>query len=83
LLEAPSKSATAALARYVSCADAKNYQPANITFALLEPLDAEHRRRVRRKHERRQLQVELALKEWDTWLHTINRTDDAASVAAN
>jgi methylenetetrahydrofolate--tRNA-(uracil-5-)-methyltransferase len=83
LLEAPSKSAIAALARYVSCADAKNYQPANITFALLEPLDEEHSRRVRRKHERRQLQVELALKEWDTWLHTINRTDDAVSVAAN
>ncbi len=83
LLEAPSKSAMAALARYVSSADAKNYQPANITFALLEPLDAEHSRRVKRKQERRQLQVELALKEWDTWLHTINRTDDAVSVAAS
>ncbi|MBD0327468.1 MAG: methylenetetrahydrofolate--tRNA-(uracil(54)-C(5))-methyltransferase (FADH(2)-oxidizing) TrmFO [Pyrinomonadaceae bacterium] len=83
LLEAPSKSATAALARYVSGADAKNYQPANITFALLEPLDAEHRHRVRRKQERRQLQVELALKEWDTWLHTINRTGDAISVSTN
>ncbi|HEX7999473.1 MAG TPA: methylenetetrahydrofolate--tRNA-(uracil(54)-C(5))-methyltransferase (FADH(2)-oxidizing) TrmFO [Pyrinomonadaceae bacterium] len=83
LLEAPRKSATAALARYVSGADAKNYQPANITFALLEPLDEEHRRRVRRKQERRQLQVELALKEWDTWLHTINRTGDAMSVSTN
>jgi methylenetetrahydrofolate--tRNA-(uracil-5-)-methyltransferase len=83
LLEAPRKSATAALARYVSGADAKNYQPANITFALLEPLDEEHRHRVRRKQERRQLQVELALKEWDTWLHTINRTGDAMSVSTN
>ena len=84
LLEAPRKSATAALARYVSGADAKNYQPANITFALLEPLDEEHRRRVRRKQERRQLQVELALKEWDTWLHTIRHADASnASVAAS
>ncbi|HEV7375699.1 MAG TPA: methylenetetrahydrofolate--tRNA-(uracil(54)-C(5))-methyltransferase (FADH(2)-oxidizing) TrmFO [Pyrinomonadaceae bacterium] len=72
LITAPSKSATGALARYVSSADAKTYQPANITFALLEPLAEEDRRRVRRKMERRQLQVELALKEWDTWLYTIH-----------
>ena len=72
LLEAPQRSATGALARYVSGADPKTYQPANITFALLEPLAEEDKRRVRRKQERRQLQVELALKEWDTWLHTIH-----------
>ncbi|HEX8491948.1 MAG TPA: methylenetetrahydrofolate--tRNA-(uracil(54)-C(5))-methyltransferase (FADH(2)-oxidizing) TrmFO [Pyrinomonadaceae bacterium] len=83
LLGAPSKSATAALARYVSSADTKNYQPVNITFALLEPLDEEHRRRLRRKHERRQLQVELALKEWDTWIHTIRHAEAATSVAAS
>ncbi|HEX8845991.1 MAG TPA: methylenetetrahydrofolate--tRNA-(uracil(54)-C(5))-methyltransferase (FADH(2)-oxidizing) TrmFO [Pyrinomonadaceae bacterium] len=68
---APSKSATAALARYVSGADPKTYQPANITFALLEPLAEEHKRRVRRKQDRRHLQVELALKEWDAWLDTL------------
>jgi methylenetetrahydrofolate--tRNA-(uracil-5-)-methyltransferase len=68
---APQKSATGALARYVSGADPKTYQPANITFALLEPLAEEHKRRVRRKQERRQLQVELALKEWDAWLPTL------------
>jgi methylenetetrahydrofolate--tRNA-(uracil-5-)-methyltransferase len=78
---APSKSATAALARYVSSADAKTYQPANITFALLEPLAEEDRRRVRRKMERRQLQVELALKEWDTWLYTIHDKTPAPLVA--
>lgn len=78
---APSKSATGALARYVSSADAKTYQPANITFALLEPLAEEHLRRVRRKHERRQLQVELALKEWDTWLQTIHDRQDAPLAA--
>lgn len=72
LLEAPAKSATGALARYVSSAKTDNYQPVNITFALLEPLAEEERRRVKRKRERHQLQVEIALKEWDTWLHTIN-----------
>ena len=79
---APRLSAMGALARYVSSADPKTYQPANITFALLEPLAEEHRRRVRRKMERRQLQVELALKEWDTWLHTIHNTQSALPVNA-
>jgi methylenetetrahydrofolate--tRNA-(uracil-5-)-methyltransferase len=79
---APRLSATGALARYVSGADPKTYQPANITFALLEPLAEEHRRRVRRKYERRQLQVELALKEWDTWLHTIHDTLSTHAEAA-
>lgn len=80
---APGKSATGALARYVSSADPKTYQPANITFALLEPLAEELRRRVRRKMERRKLQVELALKEWDTWLHTIYDKESAVSIAAS
>jgi methylenetetrahydrofolate--tRNA-(uracil-5-)-methyltransferase len=65
---APIASATGALARYVSNAEAKNFQPVNITFALLQPLDEQQRARVKRKHDRRHLQVELALKEWDTWL---------------
>ncbi|HEV7860537.1 MAG TPA: methylenetetrahydrofolate--tRNA-(uracil(54)-C(5))-methyltransferase (FADH(2)-oxidizing) TrmFO [Pyrinomonadaceae bacterium] len=83
LKQAPQKSAMGALARYVSGAETKNYQPVNITFALLEPLCEADRRRVRRKRERHQLQVELALKEWDTWLHTIQDTDTARnSIAA-
>ena len=68
LLEAPLPSATGALAHYVSHADTKNFQPVNITFALLPPLPESVKRSARRKHERRKLQVELALKEWDEWL---------------
>ncbi len=68
LLVAPARSATGALAHYVSHADAKNFQPVNITFALLPPLPEPGRRNVRKKRERRQLQVELALKEWAEWL---------------
>jgi methylenetetrahydrofolate--tRNA-(uracil-5-)-methyltransferase len=68
LLEAPARSATGALAHYVSHADAKNFQPVNITFALLPPLPELVRRKARRKRERRELQVELALKEWAEWL---------------
>jgi methylenetetrahydrofolate--tRNA-(uracil-5-)-methyltransferase len=71
LLEAPSKTATGALARYVSGADAEKYQPVNITFALLEPLPEHERRRFKRKRDRHVRQVELALAEWDNWLQTI------------
>lgn len=82
LVEAPPKSAVGALARYVSSAETKNYQPVNITFALLEPLAEEERRRFRRKRERHQRQVEMALKEWDTWLHEIQHKDAHASTVA-
>ncbi len=68
LIEAPPRSATGALARYVANTGTKNFQPVNITFALLEPLAEHDRRRFRKKHDRHQFQVELALKEWDDWL---------------
>ena len=68
LIEAPLASATGALAHYVSHAETKNFQPVNITFALLPPLPEPAKRGSRRKRERRQMQIELALKEWDEWL---------------
>jgi methylenetetrahydrofolate--tRNA-(uracil-5-)-methyltransferase len=68
LVEAPPRSATGALARYVANAETRNFQPVNITFALLQPLDEQDGRRFRRKRDRRQFQVELALKEWNDWL---------------
>ena len=80
LLEAPARSATGALAHYVSHAEATNFQPVNITFALLPPLPEPASRTVRKKRERRQLQVELALKEWAEWLeqkHTKHETAQA------
>ena len=78
LLEAPLRSAIGALARYVSSAETKNYQPVNITFALLEPLSDNERGSVKRKRDRRQLQVELALKEWNEWLRSIPKQDALA-----
>jgi len=74
LIEAPRLSAVGALARYVSRVETKNFQPVNITFALLEPLPDEQRRRVKRKRDRHQLQVEMALKEWDVWLQENQQT---------
>jgi methylenetetrahydrofolate--tRNA-(uracil-5-)-methyltransferase len=81
LVVAPPKSAVGALARYVSSAKTDNYQPVNITFALLEPLPEADRKRVRRKRERHQLQVERALTEWNNWLHHLH-TDDSATIHA-
>jgi methylenetetrahydrofolate--tRNA-(uracil-5-)-methyltransferase len=80
LLEAPAATATGALARYVSNADAKNFQPVNITFALLPPLAEPVKRGARKKHERRRLQVEAALKEWAEWLEQ-NHTRRAAEIS--
>jgi methylenetetrahydrofolate--tRNA-(uracil-5-)-methyltransferase len=72
LIRAPQLSATGALARYVSNTETKNFQPVNITFALLAPLPEQDRKRVRRKRDRHQLQVELALKEWDIWIQALH-----------
>jgi len=79
LVEAPPQSATGALAHYVSHADSKNFQPVNITFALLPPLPEPAKRGSRKKRERRQLQVELALKEWDEWLAQHHQQKETAS----
>lgn len=82
LLLAPPRSAIGALARYVSGAETKNYQPVNITFALLEPLAPEQARSVKRKRDRHSLQVRIALAEWDEWLKSISSAAERPLVAA-
>jgi methylenetetrahydrofolate--tRNA-(uracil-5-)-methyltransferase len=81
-LQAPPRSAVGALARYVSGAETKNYQPVNITFALLEPLSPEQARTVRRKRDRHLLQVQVALEEWDQWLLGACKDREPVSAAA-
>jgi methylenetetrahydrofolate--tRNA-(uracil-5-)-methyltransferase len=63
----PWGTALGSLVRYVTEADAKRFQPANITFDLLEPLDDETRRKVRDKRERHRIQCERALALVDAW----------------
>ena len=79
LLIAPRGTAIGALAHYVSSAETKNYQPVNITFALLGPLSPEHARSVRRKRDRHLLQVKLALEQWNEWLQTVDQRELAAA----
>ena len=64
---APRSSALGSLVHYITHADAKNFQPANMTFDLLEPLDEELRKKVRDKKERHRLQCERALAAFDGW----------------
>jgi methylenetetrahydrofolate--tRNA-(uracil-5-)-methyltransferase len=61
---APRASAFGSLVHYVTHANAKNFQPANITFDLLPPLD----KKIRDRKERHRAQCELALKDFENWL---------------
>jgi methylenetetrahydrofolate--tRNA-(uracil-5-)-methyltransferase len=63
----PRSSAMGSLTNYIANADAKNFQPMNITFALLPPLDEADRRKLRKKVDRHRRQVELALTDFEGW----------------
>ena len=63
LSAAPRASAFGSLTHYVTHADPKDFQPANITFDLLPALE----RKVRDRKERHRLQCQVALKEFDAW----------------
>lgn len=65
---APRESANGSLTHYITHAESKRFQPANITFDLLPPLEEELRRRIRDKKERHRIQCERALAAWDNWL---------------
>lgn len=64
----PRATALGSLVHYITHADAKDFQPANITFDLLEPLEEEVRRKIRDKKERHRIQCERALAKFDAWL---------------
>jgi len=60
----PRATAFGSLVHYITQADSKNFQPANITFDLLPALE----KRVRDRKERHRLQCELALQQFQYWL---------------
>jgi len=62
-LPPPRASAFGSLTHYVTHADPKNFQPANITFDLLPALE----QKIRDRKERHRLQCELALRQFDEW----------------
>ena len=64
---APRASALGSLVHYITHADPKQFQPANITFDLLEPLEEELRKKVRDKKERHRMVCERSLEAFDEW----------------
>jgi methylenetetrahydrofolate--tRNA-(uracil-5-)-methyltransferase len=62
----PRATAFGSLLHYVSNADPRKFQPANITFDLLPPLES----KVRDRKERHRLQCELALTQFTSWLES-------------
>jgi methylenetetrahydrofolate--tRNA-(uracil-5-)-methyltransferase len=74
----PRLTANGSLTHYITHATgsdggAKRFQPANITFDLLLPLEDELRKKIRDKKERHRLQCERALTAWNQWLEAGNR----------
>ena len=60
----PRATAFGSLTHYVTHADPARFQPANITFDLLPPLD----QKIRDRQERHRQQCQLALRDFDAWL---------------
>jgi methylenetetrahydrofolate--tRNA-(uracil-5-)-methyltransferase len=69
---APRLTANGSLTHYITHADGKHFQPANITFDLLLPLEDDLRKKIRDKKERHRIQCERALNAWNEWLQTEN-----------
>jgi methylenetetrahydrofolate--tRNA-(uracil-5-)-methyltransferase len=63
----PRTTAIGALGFYVSHADPRNYQPANITFGIIPPLAAEGGRVPRKKADRNAALSARALADLDVW----------------
>ncbi len=67
-IPAPRLTANGSLMHYITHSEAKTFQPANITFDLLVPLEEELRKKIRDKKERHRIQCERALDAWNEWL---------------
>jgi methylenetetrahydrofolate--tRNA-(uracil-5-)-methyltransferase len=67
-LPPPRETALGSLVHYICHAEAKNFQPANITFDLLPQLDEAARRKIRDKKQRHQMVCENALQGITSWL---------------
>jgi methylenetetrahydrofolate--tRNA-(uracil-5-)-methyltransferase len=72
---APRTTALGALAHYVSHADSGDYQPTNIAFGIMPPLEKPPRRRA----ARRLATAERALADLAVWQDEVERSPDAQS----
>jgi len=74
----PRATAFGALVNYICHAETKSFQPANITFDLLLPLDETTRLRVRDKQRRHKMVCDRALHELKSWLDAQRATTPIA-----
>ncbi len=74
----PRATALGSLVNYVTQADAKKFQPANITFDLLPPLE----KKIRDRQLRHRMQCELALEQLARWLAEIAEVRSQSTEAA-
>jgi methylenetetrahydrofolate--tRNA-(uracil-5-)-methyltransferase len=65
---APRESAHGSLMHYITHTEKRGFQPANITFDLLPPLEDELRKTVRDKRERHRIQCERGLTAFTEWM---------------
>ena len=75
----PRETALGSLVHYICHAEAKSFQPANITFDLLPQLDEDARRRIRDKKLRHKMVCEKALEKLASWLQNNFSTDAPAT----
>jgi len=68
----PRETALGSLVRYICHAEAKNFQPANITFDLLPQLDENARKRIRDKKQRHKLVCDHALRAASQWIQHVS-----------
>ena len=68
----PRETALGSLVHYLCHAEAKSFQPANITFDLLPQLDEATRKRVRDKKVRHKMVCEMALEALEEWLNKVS-----------
>ena len=71
-IPAPRASAHGSLTNYICSADPKEFQPANITFDLLEQLDEATKRKVRDKKLRHQMVCKRAFAAFDAWFQQLS-----------
>jgi len=74
----PRASAFGSLTHYITHADPERFQPANITFDLLPPLET----KVRDRQQRHKQQCERALQDFDRWWKQIAKADQVNLNAA-
>ena len=73
-IPAPRQTALGSLVHYITHAEGKRFDPANITFDLLVPLEEETRKKIRDKRERHRIVCERALAAFDVWWAASNQS---------